>query len=84
MTYSKKQRNEDSRSLIELSDELARRTSGDFYQFHTRIAAIGIRAVEGGFETGWHIKDICERIQNNQATATEAFRESSKSVTIRS
>ena len=84
MNLSKSARDTELKSRLKLSMALARRFSGDFYQFHTRIAAVGIRAVEGGFETGWHIKDICERLQNNLATATEAFRESSKSVTIRS
>ena len=84
MNLSKSARDTELKSRLKLSMALARRFSGDFYQFHTRIAAVGIRAVEGGFETGWHIKDICQRLQSNQATATEAFRESSKSVTIRS
>ena len=56
----------------------------NFYLFHCLLASEGIKAVEGDFQTGEHIKDFCNRLQNNLQTATEAFRNASKSVTLRS
>ena len=54
----------------------------NFRLFHNNIGAASIRAIEGNFKRGWHIDNLCDRLQNNNRTATLAFRKSSKSVTM--
>ena len=62
-------------------EERARKS---FPVFHLLLASQGIRAVEGDFQTGDHIEEFCRRLQNNPETVTMAFRNASKSVTLRS
>jgi len=64
--------------------EIAERGKADFSFFHRHIASIGISKIERGFKWGWHIGDLCSRLDRYQYTSTEAARRFSKSVTIRS
>lgn len=71
-------------ALAPAQELISRKAKADFVYFHKHIASIGISRVERGFKWGWHIGDLCNRLQRFQYTSTEAARMFSKSVTIRS
>ena len=66
------------------AEEIAYRGRRSFVYFHRYIASLGIKRVERRFEWGWHIEDLCRRLERYQYTSTEAARKFSKSVTLRS